>query len=443
MQLAALVDDRPGDGVFRVHRDIFRDEAIFELEIERIFHGGWVYVAHASQCPLPHDYLTVTIGRQPLVVMRDGSGRLGCFVNSCRHKGALVCHAARGNAKVHVCRYHGWSYDSAGRNVAIKSRAAGGYSPAFDCESHGLQPVAHLDEYRGLLFACLRPQSISLAEHLGDSRVFIDLVIDQSEAGIEFVAGNAEYSFEANWKLQLENSIDAYHFNSTHASYLRLLDRRARAPREPDAVAAIWQAEDGRELEDTMGSFGFAHGHALVWTTTPPERHPLYARYGALCERVGEVRAKWMLRTRQLDVFPNLQIASNAALQLRVIEPLAVDRTRMRSFCVAPVGEPREARRQRLRQYEDFFNPSGLATPDDMVTYEDCQHGFRSRDVEWQQGYARGIRLVRKGADEHARELGIDPETSVEGPFELADETVMHALYRGWRSAMAAPEWNV
>jgi len=153
---------------------------------------------------------------------------------------------------------------------------------------------------------------------------------------------------------------------------------------------------------------------------------------------VGATRADWMLRTRQLNICPNLQIASNAALQMRVITPLAVDRTEITSYCLAPVGEPPERRRQRLRQYEDFFNPSGLATPDDTVTFEDCQRGFAGGGIEGQQGYARGLARVVRGPDEHAAQLGIKPETSTSGSFEISDETVFHALYRHWAARMQA-----
>ncbi|UCE31526.1 MAG: Rieske 2Fe-2S domain-containing protein [Burkholderiales bacterium] len=435
--IARLIDDRPDAGVFRVHRDAFRDPAVFEREIERLFEGGWVYVGHASQLPQPHDYLTAVIGRQPVVLMRDADGALGCFLNTCRHKGALVCHHGRGNRRAHVCHYHGWSFASSGRNVAIKARAAGAYSDAFDGDCHDLQPVAHFGEYRGFLFASLAPDTIPLAQHLGDARIFIDMVADQSEDGIELVPGTVTYTFRGNWKLQLENSVDAYHFTSTHPSYLRLLDRRAAMAARPDAAAAIWQGDGGRAVEETMGSFGFPQGHALAWTTSPVERHPLYESLPALRERVGALRADWMLRTRQFNLFPNLQLASNAALQMRVIRPLAVDLTEISSYCVAPVGEPPQKRRQRLRQYEDFFNPSGLATPDDTVTFEDCQAGFACGAVQWQQGYMRGITRVAEGPDEHARALGITPSNSVNGSFAMADETVFHAMYRAWARRLA------
>ena len=74
-----------------------------------------------------------------------------------------------------------------------------------------------------------------------------------------------------------------------------------------------------------------------------------------------------------------------------------------------------------------------MATPDDTVTYEASQRGFEAGLVEWQQGTARGATAVQAGADEHARELGISPATSMSGPFSMADETVYRAMYLAWQ----------
>ncbi len=430
--LARLIDHRPAEGVFQVHRDAYRDPEVFALEMREIFEGGWVFVGLENQTPAPHDFRLVTLGRQPLLIMRDATGRLGAFFNTCRHKGAQVCVQASGNRPVHLCPYHGWSYASDGRNVAIKAREQAAYPAAFEADDHGLVPVPRFESYRGLLFASLRADVEPLLAHLGEARVFIDLVVDQSPQGIELLPGRVQYTYQGNWKLQLENTLDAYHLTSVHPSYFRLLDRRAQAPARTDVAAAVWQGAQGRQVEEQMGSFGFDQGHALVWTKTPIERHPLYPGREALAQRVGAVRADWMMRTRQFNLFPNLQLASNAALQMRVIRPLAVGLTEITSHCVAPVGEEPAARRQRLRQYEDFFNPSGLATPDDTVIFEASQRGFEAGEVIWQQGMSRGSGAMREGPDEHARELGIAPRTAMSGPFSMADETVYQSMYLAW-----------
>ncbi len=424
-----VLDDRQGTD-FRVHRDVFRDPEVFEWEMRYIFEGTWVFLGLESQIPEPHDYLTTFIGRQPVVVSRDAEGGLHCFLNSCRHRGALVCHLGFGNRKYHVCQYHGWAYDSSGRNVYIKDREQGAYAAAFDQDSHDLQRVPRLASYRGWMFASLDPVVPPLEEHLGGMRTFLDLVVDQGAKGIEPVPGRISYRFRGNWKLQLENGVDAYHFSSSHPSYIQVLERRRKrgeGANQPSVYAGF------RESRLERGSFSFARGHNALWGANPSgDARPLVHAYPELVSRVGETRARWMLYTRNTTIFPNVQISENASLQLRIMRPISVGETEMTTYCIAPIGESPQARRQRIRQYEDFFNPSGLATPDDVANYQDCQTGFAGTAIGWQQGHARGLAVSRAGGNSYAEELGVQPERSTYGPFELGDETVFHACYREW-----------
>ena len=432
---AQYVKDRVSEGDFAVSRDIFRDPGIFELEMKHIFESTWVFVGMASQVPRPHDFLTTWIGRHPVIVSRDAKGQLHCLLNTCRHRGATVCHTRQGNARNHVCQYHGWVYDSAGKCLDIKDQSGAQYGEPFKCESHDLVEVARFGEYRGLLFASLNAQVSSLDEHLGDARTFIDLVVDQGANGIELIPGVGTYTFRGNWKLQIENCLDNYHLTSTHPSFMKIVERR-KSGISGNPLKAI-DFERYRLPSVVRGGFTFRHGHAVVWGFNPdPEVRPLFADIDAVRARVGELRAKWMLATRNLTLYPNVQLAENASLQLRVIRPIAPELTEMRIFCMAPVGEAAQTRAYRLRQFEDFFNSSGLATPDDTQSYEDCQTGYRARSLSRLQGHHRGMLSVRPGADQYAQELGIAPETSQHGPFEVQDETVFYAGYREWLRLM-------
>ncbi|MDP3739995.1 MAG: SRPBCC family protein [Hyphomonadaceae bacterium] len=439
-ELSALIDDRPQDGAFRVHRTVFSDPRVFDLEMKHIFESGWVFLGLASQLPRPHDYLTTTVGRQPVVVMRDSEGRLNAFLNSCRHKGAIICPLTSGNRKLHVCSYHGWSYDSAGRNRAIKGRAEGAYGQAFETESHDLASLPRFGEYRGLLFGSLSADVPSLEDYLGDARKLIDLAVDQSNEGLELVPGYVTFTFNGNWKLQLENCSDAYHFTSTHPSYLRVLDRRAASQGSGGAIRSVW--DNDRPFESgargaTNGTFSFANGHVLNWSISQPsDAHPLFERIEELTRRFGEARCNWMFGTRNLTLFPNVQLAENASSQLRIIRPLAPDKTEMLTYCMAPIGESAEARRRRIRQYEDFFNPSGMATPDDAVLYEDCQAGHQTPIAEWLQGYSRGAGAASAAPNPLTEGLGIAPQSSVLGGPDLCDESVFHTYYRSWRDRL-------
>ncbi|WP_299453105.1 aromatic ring-hydroxylating dioxygenase subunit alpha [uncultured Pigmentiphaga sp.] len=430
-ELGGYVVDEPGQGVFAVHRDVYRDPAIFELEMRYIFERTWVFLGIEDQIAQPHDYLSTWIGRQPVLVMRNGEGQVGAFLNSCPHRGAILTQRERGNARIHVCAYHAWSFDSSGRCASIKDRKDGCYSEAFDRQSHDLVPVARFGSYRGLMFGSLSEDVPPLEDYLGETRFFLDLILDQSPHGIELLPGSSTYTYNGNWKLQLDNALDAYHLTSVHPSFMKIVKQR-QSGESQNALATIDFAAYRQR-----GGFTFDHGHAAVWTRNPlPHIRPLYPLLDELRQRVGEKRASLMLDTRNLVIFPNVQFAENASLQLRVLRPLAVDRTEMRSYVIAPKGEPPEARELRLRQFEDFFNSSGLATPDDTTCYEDCQTGYRARNIAWTQGYARGMTSVQAGANEYAREFGITPATSQYGDVAIQDETVFHSGYREWRRLM-------
>ena len=240
--------------------------------------------------------------------MRGADGRVGAFLNTCRHRGTVVCPFKHGRQKFHTCRYHGWAYDSSGRNVSVTEQAAGQYPPAFSNAGHDLVPVARLGSYRGFLFASLSPDVPSIEQHLGDARAFLDLVVDQSDSGeVEFVPGESVYTFDGNWKLQFENGLDYYHFASTHSSYADILKKR-KAVAGPDAG---FTEEDEHEVEG-QGGFNFDFGHAVNWSI---KRTQLYgrplamdpARLDAVRQRVGADRAKWMLRQRNLTIFPTFR----------------------------------------------------------------------------------------------------------------------------------------
>lgn len=430
-----LVEDRVADGVFRVRHEAFLNPSLFELEMQRIFEATWVYVALESELAKPHDFVTTQIGRVPIILARDGTGELRGFLNSCRHRGTLLCPLRKGNQRVHVCRYHGWTYDSMGRNIGITGQEDGQYSTAFAAEGHDLLAVARVQSYRGFIFASLSPEVPTLEDHLGDARIFLDLIADQGPQGLEYVPGAVTYTFDANWKYQFENGLDYYHFAPTHSAFVQILRQRPPVVTPPGLPADLADPDP-----EAQGTFSFPRGHAVTWSVgiagQGPERRPL-PRDPALFAQVraaqGPIRMKWLLRQRNLTIFPNLQIVDIQSLQLRAWQPLAVDKTRMVSHCLAPIGEAADARRFRIRQYEEFFNPSGLATSDDNVMYAFCQAGYAAASTRSDsQGYARGLGTRPTGHRNYADELGLRDFAWTYGSRDFGDETCLHGGYREW-----------
>lgn len=438
-RISDLIDDRPENGVFRINRALFSDPDLFELELSHIFEGGWVFVGMACQAENPHDFFTGFIGRVPILVSRSGDGMLGGFINACPHKGARIAQQLSGNARLHVCPYHSWTFDSAGTNRNIKWKSGGCYAAGFDREDHDLARIPRFGEYRGFLFASLNADVPSLEDHLGEARKLIDLVVDQSTEGSELVPGAVRFTYAANWKMQLENCSDQYHFTSTHPSYIRILNARAQEQKDEVVQSTLGGSDFWKEDAEgpTGGTFSFANGHVLNWglmDVTPAL--PLFESADAIAERVGTARRNWMFNMRNLTIFPNLQIAENASSQLRVIRPVAHNLTEMQTWCIAPRGESAEARRMRIRQYEDFFNPTGMATPDDTVVYEECQAGMARQERPWLQGHARGLAASVEGGNAYSDSIGLLPERSVLGQAQTCDESLFHSYYRAWADRM-------
>jgi len=114
----------------RVHRQIYTDPAIFELELERIFGVAWIYVGHESQVKNPGDYFRSFIGRKRVVLVRDAGGAIHVIHNQCAHRGSLVVANDKGNAGEFQCCYHGWTYHLDGRLKAVPLQH--GYPRDFD-----------------------------------------------------------------------------------------------------------------------------------------------------------------------------------------------------------------------------------------------------------------------------------------------------------------------
>jgi len=430
--LPAYIRDHPERGEFTIDRSIFTDPEIFDLEMRYIFEGNWIYLAHESQLPRPHDFYTLTIGRQPIVLMRNKAGDVGGFLNVCPHRGATVCLTKRGNQKVITCPYHGWSFNTDGTLVGVKGYATGAYPESFDQLDHGLVPIPRLASYRGFLFGSLNPAVDDLTTHLGEARMLIDMMVDQAPQGLEVVRGSTDYTYNGNWKLQAENGVDGYHFDIVHRTFLGVFQRRAAS--QKDTVRAL----DVGRLEKpglTTGCYDLGNGHTLLWTDYPnPQDRPSYSQRSEFLAKFGETRTRWITdRIRNLLLYPNVFFMDQVSMQLRVIYPLAVDKTRIATYCVAPVGEDAATRAHRLRQYEDFFNASGVGTPDDLAAFEACQRGYRGRLARWQQGYARGLRRLLPGADAEAQTLGLCPQSS--SP-DFCDEALFHGQYRQWLALM-------
>ena len=104
----------------QVHRDVYIDPRVFQLEMQRLWSRAWLYVGHESQVPAAGDYLTTTLATEPVILVRCQDGALAVLRNRCAHKGARLVSQRSGNAGGFFrCPYHAWAYDLDGALRAV------------------------------------------------------------------------------------------------------------------------------------------------------------------------------------------------------------------------------------------------------------------------------------------------------------------------------------
>uniref|UniRef100_UPI0035668DAB SRPBCC family protein n=1 Tax=Amphritea sp. TaxID=1872502 RepID=UPI0035668DAB len=282
--------------------------------------------------------------------------------------------------------------------------------------------------YKGFLFGSLNPDVVSLEEYLGEAANIIDMIVDQSPEGLEVLRGSSTYVYDGNWKVQAENGADGYHVSAVHWNYVATTGRRDKETDTTKAMdASTWAKQKG-------GFYAFDHGHICLWMQWPnPKDRPIYQRRDELIATSGEARADWMIgNLRNLCLYPNVFLMDQFSSQIRQFRPIDVNKTEVTIYCIAPKGESAEARAQRIRQYEDFFNASGMATPDDLEEFRSCQKGFMATNLEWND-MCRGAEHWIQGPDEEAKKLGMNPIMS---GAKTEDEGLYTVQHRYWVDVM-------
>lgn len=410
--VGGCLDFRPEEGIFRIARDMFTEPELFDLEMELIFEKNWIYACHESELARPHDFVTLRAGRQPLIVTRDGNGQLHALVNACQHRGATLVRVGKGNQSTFTCPFHAWCYKNDGRLVKVK--APGEYPEGFDKATRGLRK-ARIQSYRGFVFVSLDVAGEDdLVDFLGDARVFLDMLVAQSPSGeLEVLPGTSTYTYEGNWKLQNENGLDGYHVSTVHYNYVATVQHRQQVEAERGGTAATldYSKLGAGDAATDDGWFSFANGHSVLFSEMPnPAVRPGYASVmPRLVAEYGQARAEWMMhRLRNLNLYPSLFVIDQISSQLRIVRPLAWNRTEIVSQCIGVKGESDADRENRIRQFEDFFNVSGMGTPDDLVEFREAQRGFQARLERWSD-ISRGHGKWLEGATPNSQALGIAP----------------------------------
>lgn len=401
-----------------LHRTVYTDPELFDLEMQRIFGGSWVFLAHDSEIPAPGDFVRRQMGKRQILIVRTEQGEVKGLLNRCTHRGTTLVPGDAGCAKRFVCPYHGWAFDLDGRiaNLPVPDSYDKLYERPFD-----LGQVA-IGRRAGFIFGTLAADPLPIDDWLGAAGDWLDLHVARYPGGkLKVQRRKVVQEFAANWKMSWDNAADGIHATFAHASYNTLgksAETETVLARNPAATPMV---------SKTLG-----HGHCVVdqrpgipggpWSTMRPlpTRDDLEQ---SLRDKGDTPREMFDLMTGDminLSIFPNLIFVGN---QIMVPEPVAPDRTRVNFYLsMAPEAEE-EVDLMRLRVDEDFLS---FGTPDDFEMFERVQEGLRVDEEEWID--------ISRGAG--AGDV-VDDDGLVTGT--VASEAPMRAYLAEWKRLMSKP----
>lgn len=188
----------------------YTSDAVYATELDRIWRPAWLFAAHTCELAEPGDFVTLTVGDDPILILRDGP-QVRAFHNLCPHRGTVLCSEERGKLGQRiVCPYHQWTFTRGGALASCR-----GMHADLDRTGLGLKPV-HTETVAGMVFVCLADAPPEFAPVRETLEAAAPHGFDRAA-----VAHAEDYHIAANWKLVWDNNRECYHCDAGHPQYIR------------------------------------------------------------------------------------------------------------------------------------------------------------------------------------------------------------------------------
>ena len=401
----------PKEGLRRIPDWVYTDPAIYQLEVEKIFHGpNWNYVGLEAEIPNSGDFIRSFVGPTAVIVSRDEEGEIHVFMNRCSHRAAEFCRELRGNNAEFVCPYHQWTYDLKGNLAGIPFRRGvggkGGLPKDFDRAAHNPTKLK-VTTRNGVIFASFSDAVPTLEEYLGPRLVEeFDATFDGRKLK---VLGYYRNTVPGNWKLYHENLKDPYHATLLHTFLVSfgLLVAGNKAEMICDetgrhGVMASAKTDAGRvSEEDSKEMRAYKPDFQL--------KEP------SMLDFHDEFDSPWSVT--MMTLWPNLIVQREMnTLGVRQIVPQGPNEFVMNWTMFGFEGDSEATIKHRMRQ-GNLMGPAGFLGLEDNEAMKFVQDGMK-----------------RSIAGEHLIEM--DPKTEVGTADNLISESAIRAMYQYWRKEL-------
>lgn len=184
---------------------------VFQDEVRSVFYREWICVAREEQLPEPGDYRAVQVVEQPLIVVRQTDGSIRAMSAICPHRGMPVVES-HGKAQHFSCPYHLWKFSLDGALVSAPLMDG-----VDDLPSNCGLPNVRVETWQGFVFVNLDAEAPSLRQRLPG----LDQLVGAYDMTGMRIAGSVDYDCPWNWKLLVENFMEAYHHVGPHNASLQ------------------------------------------------------------------------------------------------------------------------------------------------------------------------------------------------------------------------------
>ena len=198
------------DSVLELPAEAYVSRCRWEAEREALFRRRPIVACLSGAVALPGDYVSLTVGGVPLIVVRGDDGVLRGFRNVCRHRASSIVSGCGSGATSLRCPFHSWTYRLDG-SLLSRPQADEGFE-GIDESVLGLVPVP-VGEANGLVFVRAEGDDpVNAAELVGDAAQDLD----------DFAVGGYvpfdrwDSSWPCNWKLLVDTFLESYHVFSLH-----------------------------------------------------------------------------------------------------------------------------------------------------------------------------------------------------------------------------------
>jgi phenylpropionate dioxygenase-like ring-hydroxylating dioxygenase large terminal subunit len=374
------------------------------------------------------------MGEEQVIVTRGRDNKVYVLLNSCPHRGNMVCRYDQGHGLAFQCSFHGWTFGSDGSLINLPPGMEEDYAADLKKDEWGMLS-ARVATFHGSIWACWDDKAPDFIDYLGGAEKFLYAGLCDAEGdpdGLELAGGMLKWRVGMNWKVPMPDN-DTTHGWITHRSM----------------KGAGFPTGGGREIPVDNYHVWFPGGHTtslglprdggdqvspIQWSSWNDSAKIINEYF---MERSAKRRERLGVFA-QLDEIPHTfpNVGGTIGRIFRIMHPQGPDASEMWSGVLVDKNAPPEVKQAIILDRQRTSGPNGIQQKDDMENW--------FIQTRYSKGYTTRWRLRQNN------QLGIS-RPSLHGPSAFGLPGMWHKgptdenyrrFFERWAQVMEAKSWD-